>query len=89
MSYSDESDDLTSNKSSVTWKTRTGVEADAWEEFLKSADRLMLPWPNRAVPDLADEILLIEDWGYENHFLRIKGLTPIEDYAQGTDHAEA
>lgn len=61
MSYSDQSDDLTSNKSSVTWKTKTGVEADAWEEFLKSADRLMLPWPNRAVPNLPDEILLIED----------------------------
>lgn len=30
MSYSDERDDLTSNKMDFTWKTRTGIEADAW-----------------------------------------------------------
>ena len=38
MSYSDERVDLTSNKMSVTWKARTGIEADAWEEFLKYAE---------------------------------------------------
>ena len=65
MSYSDERVDLTSNKMSVTWKTRTGIEADAWEEFLKSADPLILPWPNQMIPDLNDENLIIEEWEYE------------------------
>ena len=68
MSYSDERDDLTSNKMNLTWKTRTGIEADAWEEFLKSADPLILPRPKRTVPDLADENLLIEEWEYETLF---------------------
>ena len=65
MSYSDERVDLTSNKMSVTWKTRTGIEADAWEEFLKSADPLIFPWPNQMIPDLNDENLNIEEWEYE------------------------
>ena len=68
MSYSDERDDLTSNRMSVTWKTRTGIEADAWEEYLKSADPLILPWPNRTIPDLTDENLLIEEWECETIF---------------------
>ncbi|MEC8412448.1 MAG: hypothetical protein VXZ30_00275 [Planctomycetota bacterium] len=65
MSYSDERDDLTSNKMVVTWRTRTATEADAWEEFLESADTLMMAWAKRFVPDLADKNLLIEEWEYE------------------------
>ncbi len=75
MSYSDERDDLTSDKLSVTWKTRTGIEADAWEEFLKSADHLMLPWPNQTTPDLGDENLLIEEWGYQTIFCETNTLS--------------
>ena len=70
MSYSDERADLTSNKMSVTWKTRTGIEADAWEEFLKYADPLILPLTNQMIPDLNDENLNIEEWEYEIIFCK-------------------
>ena len=70
MSYSDERVDLTSNKMSVKWKTRTGIEANAWEELLKYADHLILPWTNQMIPDLNDENLNIEEWEYEIIFCK-------------------